>query len=70
VAVGIPDSQDLGLAFHVHGHNLPLDPVAEPQSTLMSPWRLGDSQASQQYLRVRHRCLLALPGSVGWGRLL
>ena len=54
VAVRVPGQHHLRLAVQADGHDLPVDPVAEPQPALVPPWRLGNSQTAQQNLRLGH----------------
>ena len=57
-----PRRGDFRLAVHADGHDLPVDPVAEPQPALMPARRLGNPQATQQHLWLRHDSLLASRG--------
>ena len=54
VAGRVAGEHDLRPAVHVNGHDLPVDPVAEPQPPLMPPRRLRNPQATQQNPRFRH----------------
>ena len=60
VAGRVTGEHDLRLAVHVNRHDLPVDPVAEPQLPRMPPRRLRNPQATQQDLRFRHDAPLLL----------
>src|SRR5215467_11127799 len=62
MAVGVPRQDDLRRAVHTGGHDLPVDPVAEPQAARMPPWRLRDPQATQQDRWLSHDTLLVHRG--------
>src|SRR5271156_1959920 len=50
----VPRGGDLGPAVQVDGHDLPVDPVAEPQPALVPPRRLGNAQTLHQDRRLGH----------------
>jgi len=60
VAGRVAAEHNLGRPVHVDGHDLPVDPVAEPQPPVMPPRRLRNSQATQENLRFRHNALFSL----------
>src|SRR6266487_720335 len=54
MAVRVPCQHHLRLAVEADGHDLPVDPVTEPQPAVAPPWRFRNSQTTEQNLRLGH----------------